>query len=67
MITFRSKKRRHVNKVKDHIFSLHMKMVRELNDFHKLEGIELHIRASEIKSIASRMHELKEYLRLILL
>jgi len=67
MINLKSKKRSHVEKVRDHIFSLHMKMTRIVKDLHELSDIELYQKAEEMRSLSGRMNELKEYLRLILL
>ncbi len=61
------RKNKHVTKVENHIFALHMKLTRETRNIDELKGKELNQKVKELQSISSRMKEYRKYLKLVLL
>lgn len=67
MINLKSKKKSHVSKVRDHIFTLHKKMTEEVRGIDELKGKELNTKVKQIQSISKRMKQYQKYLNLLLL
>ena len=67
MINLKTKKTKHVNFVRDHIFYMHKRMTKEVKDIDELKGKELNKKVKELQSISSRMKEYQKYLKLVLL
>ena len=62
-----SRKKKHVSKIKNHIFSLHMQLTHKAKNIDELKGKDLNKKVKELQSITSRMKEYQKYLKLILL
>jgi len=61
------RKSKHVSKIQNHIFALHMRLTREAKNIDELKGKELNKKVKELQSISSRMKEYQKYLKLVLL
>ena len=61
------RKNKHVSKIKNHIFTLHMRLTRETKDIDELKGKDLNAKVKEIQSISKRMKQYQKYLKLLLL
>lgn len=66
MINFKSKKRKHISKVRDHMISLHNKAVKLNNGCHLLSEEEFEELSKKLKSISLRKYQLRKYLNLLL-
>jgi len=66
-LKLKSKKSKHINYVRDHIFGLHRKLATEALSLDELKGKELNHKVKQIQSISSRMKECKKYLNLVLI
>lgn len=62
-----TRKKKHVTKIRSHIFNLHMKLSKKAINLDELRGKELNQKVKELQSISSRMKEYKKYLKLVLL
>ena len=62
----KNRKNKHINYVKDHIFTLHRKLTEEIKDIDNLKGKELNKKVKDLQNITSRMKECQKYLKLIL-
>ena len=60
------RKTKHVNKVKDHIFALHMSLSHKAQNLHELNGKELKEKVKELQNISSRMKQYQRYLKLLM-
>jgi len=67
MIKLKTKKTKHVNFVRDHIFHMHKCMTKKVKDIDELKGKELNAKVKEIQSISKRMKQHQKYLKLLLL
>jgi len=67
MINLKTKKTKHVNFVRDHIFYMHKRITKEMKDIDELKGKELNSKVKEIQSISKRMKQYQKYLKLLLL
>ncbi len=61
------RKNKHVSKIKNHIFNLHMKLTSETKNIDELKGKELNKKVKELQNITSRMKDNQKYLKLVLL
>ena len=62
-----SRKKKHVSKIKNHIFNLHMQLTHKARDIDELKGKDLNKKVRELQNITSRMKEYQKYLKLVLL
>ena len=62
----KTRKTKHVNKIKDHIFAMHMLLSRKAQDLDELNGKELNKKVKELQSISSRMKQYQRYLKLLM-
>jgi len=62
-----SRKKKHVSKIKNHIFDLHMQLSHKAKNIDELKGKDLNKKIKELQSITSRMKEYQKYLKLVLL
>ena len=67
MINLKTKKTKHVNLVRDHIFYMHKRMTKKVKDIDELKGKDLNAKVKEIQSISKRMKQYQKYLKLLLL
>lgn len=63
----KSRKTIHVNKIRDHIFDMHMSLSHKAKILDELKGKELKQKVKEIQSISKRMKQYQRYLSLILM
>lgn len=61
------RKSKHVSKIQNHIFTLHMRLTQKAKNIDELKGKELNKKVKELQSISSRMKEYQKYLKLVLL
>ena len=62
-----SRKKKHVSRIRSHIFTLHMQLAHKAKNIDELKGKELNLKVKEIQSISKRMKQCRKYLNLILL
>jgi hypothetical protein len=62
-----SRKKKHVSRIKSHMFSLHMQLTHKAKDIDELKGKDLNKKVKELQSISSRLKEYQKYLKLVLL
>lgn len=63
----KSRKRKHISVIRQHIFNLHMQLSSKATNIDNLKGKELNIKVKELQSISSRMKEYQKYLKLVIL
>lgn len=62
-----SRKKKHVSRIRSHIFTLHMQLAHKAKNIDELKGKDLNKKVRELQSITSRMKEYQKYLKLVLL
>jgi aspartokinase len=62
----KSRKTKHVTKVRDHIMYLHSKLNKNSLELNELKGKELNTKVKKIQAIGSRMKQYRKHLNMIL-
>lgn len=67
MLLNQNKKKKHVSKVRDHIFYLHRCVTSKAMELQYLRGKNLNKEVKSIQALTKRMKEYQKYLNLILM
>tara|TARA_E500000318_G_C3517592_1_gene195048 strand:+ start:752 stop:961 length:210 start_codon:yes stop_codon:yes gene_type:complete len=62
----KSRKTKHVSRVRDHIMYLHNKLNKGSLELNELKGKQLNTKVKEIQAIGSRMKQYRKHLNMIL-
>jgi hypothetical protein len=62
----KSRKTKHVTKVRNHIIYLHKKLTKSSLELDELQGKELKEKVKEMQSIGSRMKQYRKHLNMVL-
>ena len=63
----KSRKTKHADAVRDHIFYLHRKLTKETIDIDQLKGKPLNAKVKELQEITTSMKKYQRYLNIVLL